>query len=165
MNSNWKPGEGEGSWLWQMWAGVTSGWYSIQNRANGVRGWGFEAGRCQQRLSVIDIAAILGLLFIRQPESTKDPYCFVIWARWWIPCYKECAGTWTCIKETLEQTPTHSLFRHIHKHTLVLCSVAAVICHLDPYHLPSKNLPTYYFTQPQLGEEIPSWAANGIFTC
>lgn len=27
---------------------------------------------------VIDIAAILGLLFIRQPELTEDPRCFVI---------------------------------------------------------------------------------------
>ena len=43
------PGAGEGSRLRQMWAGVTSGWYSVQNGANGVRGWRFEAGRCQQR--------------------------------------------------------------------------------------------------------------------
>lgn len=28
--------------------------------------------------AVIDIAAILGLLFIRQPESTVHPHCFVI---------------------------------------------------------------------------------------
>lgn len=31
-----------------------------------------------EAVSVIDIAAILGLLFIRQPELTKDPHCFVI---------------------------------------------------------------------------------------
>lgn len=31
-----------------------------------------------ETVPVIDIAAILGLLFIHQPELTVDPRCFVI---------------------------------------------------------------------------------------
>lgn len=55
----------------------------------------------EQTAFVIDIAAILDLLFIHQPELTKDPHRFVIWPRWWISCSKgKCEGN-TLKRETL----------------------------------------------------------------
>lgn len=121
---------------------------------------------------VIDIAAILGLLFIRQPELTEDPHCFVIWARWWISCYGECAGTCTrtCVRETLEQTHIHRRARSLDTCTNTLAHINAPLlrcCHLPfgSISVAFANLPTYYFTGPQLAKEISSRAANGILTC
>lgn len=132
-----------------MLAGATSGWYGVRDGANGVRGWGFGAGRWSaQAAAVIDIAAILGLLCIRHPELAEDPHWFVMWPRWWISCYGECASVRarTRIKETLEQT-------HLSP-SLVKCANR----HLDPRRFPSPNLPTYYFTRPQ--SDIRSWGCK-----
>lgn len=55
--------------------------------------------------SIIDIAAILVLLFICQPELTEDPHSFVIRPRWW---WGECVRKRTHGKKTLALFRTHT---------------------------------------------------------
>lgn len=94
---------------------------------------------------VIDIAAIFGLLFIRQPELTEGSPLLCNMTQMMDLLHRECAGT--SIKETLEQT--HSLFGHTH--TLALGSVCC--CHLSfgSISVAVPNLPAYYFTRPRPG--------------
>lgn len=65
-------------------------------------------------------------------------------------------------------TWTNTLSLWTHTHTLAHISAQCCRCCHLPFGSVSvafPNLPTYYFTRPQLAEEISSWAANGILTC
>lgn len=120
--------EGEG--LRQMWAGATSGWYSAQNGANGVRGWWFQGGRCEQRPC---------LLLTELPSSVF--FSSVSWSR---PVGCPLLGNTTQMMDFQAHARgrhAHALFGHTTSHTLALCPVAAVICHLDPYQMPPQICP------------------------
>lgn len=90
-----------------------------------MRVWGWQMSA--EAAPVIDIAAILGLLFIRHPESSEDPCCSVIWPRWWISHCRECSGTWMHMKETLNK---HTLYCHMHKHIGAPLCCCCCCCHL-----------------------------------